>query len=118
MNKTIEKIEEYKSKEIAKAIEKAKKGYEDAKDFFTDTGYDWYFNKMQKCEAELQELEDYLHKDETAVKDLSTDQYREYLKMKEDLKNLKSKLIYLISDLGLPETANLISMQDILREYE
>ena len=48
MNKTIEKIETYKAKEIAKALEKAKQGYEEAKDFYSDTGYDRYFHKMQK----------------------------------------------------------------------
>lgn len=34
MNKTIEKIETYKAKEITKAMEKAQQGYEEAKDFF------------------------------------------------------------------------------------
>lgn len=118
MNKTIEKIEAYKAKEIEKAISKAEHEYSCARDFYNDTGYDRYFNKMQKYEKELQELEDYLHKGEAAVKDLSTYQYREYLKMKQDLKDLKSKLFYLVADSGLPATANLISMQDILRNYE
>ena len=91
MNKTIEKIETYKAKEIAKALEKAKQGYEEAKDFYNDTGYDRYFHKMQKCENELREIEDYLHKDEVVVKDVSTEQYREYVDMQRDLKALGSK---------------------------
>lgn len=117
MNKTIEKIETYKTKELEKAILKAKTGYAEAKEFYTDTGYDRYFNKMQKCENELQELEKYLYKDEVVVTDLSTEQYKEYLKMKQDLATIKNKLFYLVADLGLPATADLVSMQDILRDY-
>ena len=117
MNKIIEKIEAYKTKELEKAIAKAKQGYEEARDFYNDTGYDRYYNKMNKCEAELQELKDYLHKDKVVVEKLSTNEYKEYFKMKQDLQSLKSKLFYLVKDLGLPATAELISMQDILREY-
>lgn len=79
MSKTIEKIETYKAKEIEKAISKLKPAYEEAKDFYTDTGYDRYYNKMQKIESELQELEEYIHKSESSVKDLTTEEYREYL---------------------------------------
>lgn len=117
MSKYIEKVEHYKQKTIGTAIEKMKAEYADAKDSYNDTGYDRYFNKMQKREAEIQELENYLHKNEVVIKDLSTEQYREYLKMKQDLQSIKSKLFYLVTDLGLPATADLISLQDILRDY-
>lgn len=118
MNKTIEKIEAYKAKEITKAMEKAKQGYEESKDFYSDTGYDRYFKKMEKCEKELLELEDYLHKDETKVKDLSTDQYREYLDMKKDMQSLSSKFFFMYADFNLPETAELQGIQRILEKYK
>lgn len=118
MNKTIEKIEAYKTKEIEKALSKAEQGYEEAKDFFQDTGYDRYFKKMEKCEKELHELEDYLHKGETVVKDLSTDQYKEYLEMKQDMKNLVSKFFYMFADFNLPETAETQGIQRILEKYK
>ena len=117
MNKTIEKIETYKAKEIAKALEKAKQGYEEAEDFYNDTGYDRYFHKMQKCEKELHEIEDYIHKDEVVVKDLSTEQYRDYKDMQRDLKALKSKFFYMFKDFNLPETSEVQGIQRILERY-
>ncbi len=78
MSKAIEKIEAYKSKEIEKAMSKLKKEYSDAWGSFSDTGYDRYQKKMDKCEKEIQEIEAYLHKGEENTKDLTTDQYKEY----------------------------------------
>ena len=118
MNKTIEKIETYKAKEITKALEKAQQGYEEAKDFFSDTGYDRYFHKMNKCEKEIQELEEYLHKDEVKVKDLSTDQYREYLEMKKDIQSISSKFFFMFADFNLPETTEVQGIQRILEKYK
>lgn len=118
MNKTIEKIESYKTKEIEKAMAKSKAGFEEAKDFYTDIGYDRYFKKMQKCEVELQELEDYLHKGETKVTDLDTEQYKEYMDMKNDLKSLASKFFYMFADLNLPETAEIQGIQRLLEKYK
>lgn len=118
MSKTIEKIEAYKAKEIEKALSKAKQGYEEAKDFYQDTGYDRYFKKIEKYEKELHELEEYLHKGETVVKDLSTEQYREYIDMKNDMKNLISKFFYMFSDFNLPETAETQGIQRILEKYK
>lgn len=113
MSKTIDKV----NNEIIKALEKAEQSYREACDSYNDTGYDKYFTKMQKAEKEIEELNDFLKRGQTVVKELSTDQYKEYLKMKQDLKSLKNKLFYLVSDLGLPATTELIGMQDILRDY-
>lgn len=118
MNKTIEKIEAYKAKEITKAVEKAKQVYEESKDFYSVTGYDRYFKKMEKSEKELNELEDYLHKDEVKVNDLSTDQYREYIDMKKDIKSLISKFFFMFADFNLPETSEVQGIQRILEKYK
>ncbi len=119
MNKTIERVEAYKKKTIDNAIDKAKKGYEEAKDFYTDSGYDRYFNKMEKCEKELQELEEYLYKkNEDTVSDLSTEQYKEYLDMKQDIKSLCNKFFFMFADLNLPETPEVNGIQRILEKYK
>lgn len=118
MSKTIEKIEAYKSKEIEKAMSKLKKEYSDARRSFSDTGYDRYQKKMDRCEKEIQEIETYMHKEEVNAKDLTTDQYKEYLSMKEDIKSLNSKFFFLLSDFNLPETAEIRGMQRILEKYK
>lgn len=115
MNKTIEKIEAYKEKEIEKALTKAQTEYDEARDSYNDTGYDKYFNKMSKCEKIINELKDY--KCLNGSKDISTAEYKEYYKMKKDLETLKNKFFYLVSDFGLPATADVIGIQEMLRDY-
>ena len=115
MNKTIEKIENYKERELNKALDTLKAKYDNAKCFYNDTGYDRYFNRMSQYESEIDELEEYMNSDKP--KDITTDQLKEYYKMKEHLKCLKNKMIYLTKDLNLPATADLIGITDILREY-
>ena len=73
---------------------------------------------MQKCENELRELEDYLQKDEAVVKDLSTEQYREYVDMKKDIQSLISKFFYMFADFNLPETSEVQGIQRILEKYK
>ena len=118
MNKTIEKIEAYKNREIEKALTKAKTEYEEANSFYRDTGYDRYYNKMQKREKAISELEKYSQKDAPAAKDLTTQQYREYLDMMRDMKNLQSMFFYLYRDFELPETSELRGIQKILEKYK
>lgn len=115
MSKIIEKIENYKKKTLGAAIDKLEVEYANAKEFYNDTGYDRYFKKMSKCEEELEKL--YAYRDKDNVTGLTTDEYKEYLKMKQDLSAVKSKIFYLIKDLNLPSTAELIGIQDILRDY-
>lgn len=118
MSKYVDKVEAYKHKVLDAELEKLETDYKEAEEFYRDTGHDRYFNKMQKCEKEIEEIKDYLHKDEVVVKDITTDEYKEYLKMKQDLKVIKNKLFYLVADLGLPATADLVSMRDILMDYD
>ena len=73
---------------------------------------------MEKCEKELHELEDYLHKDEVKVNDLSTEEYLEYLNMKKDIKSLCSKFFFMFADFQLPETSEVQGIQRILEKYK
>lgn len=118
MNKVIEKIELMKTEKLEKERERLKSIYEEARDFYSYTGYDRYYKKMQKAESELEEIENYIHKNDVVVKDLSTEQYREYLKMKHDIKSIKNKLYYIQADFNLPVTADIQNLKDLLREYD
>ena len=62
MHKLIEKVEAYKEKVIGKEIEKNELKYKEAADNYNDTGYDRYYNKMQKLDKELDELKNYIKK--------------------------------------------------------
>lgn len=53
MSKTIEEIEAYKAKIIENVMFELKKEYSDARGNFSDTGYDRYQKKMDKCEKEM-----------------------------------------------------------------
>lgn len=68
MNKYVEKVEKYKEKELTAALEKLRSEYKEAEDFYNDTGYDRYFNKMQRREMQIDEIEAYLESDKTVKK--------------------------------------------------
>lgn len=115
MNKYIEKVEEYKQKTLGKALEKLKSEYEQAKDFYTDSGYDRYFNKMNKCEEQIEEIEKYLNGEQEERNELRADDYKELLILRETMKGIKSKVFYLSKD--LPMSADLRNLQDMLRDF-
>ncbi len=115
MNKYIEKVEEYKKKTLGKVLNQLKEEYEQAKDFYTDTGYDRYFNKMSKCEIQINEIEKYLKGEHEEKIDLRPDDYKELLMLRQKMKNIKSKVFYLSKD--FPMCADLINLQDMLRDY-
>lgn len=94
MNKYIIRAEAYKkkAKQIAlDGLEKMKAEYDDVKEFYNDTGYDRYFNKMQKLETEIEETKEYL-RETPVVKDVSTDQYKDYLRIKQLCKFINSNI--------------------------
>lgn len=89
MHKLIEKVEAYKEKVIGKEIEKNELKYKEAADNYNDTGYDRYYNKMQKLDKEL----------------------------KLAMKSLRSHFLYVKSDLNLPYTRDLERMEEILNDF-
>lgn len=111
MNKTIEKIEYYKKNMLDKALEKAKAEYADAEGSYNDTGYDRYWNKMQKLEDEIKELEEYISKD-SAI----SDAVREKEKVRAELSRIKrelgNKLFYLLA--AIPECSEARSIKEYL----
>ncbi len=113
MNKTIEKIERYKESTINKQIEKLKNSYEEARSCYNDTGYDRYYNKMMKCESEIEELEAYRNRDNAISEAISEKaQVREELdKIKKDL---SSKLFYILAD--KPESTDVRNLKDYIEK--
>lgn len=108
MNKAIEKVEAYKDKTIKTALERAKEQYQDAKDFYNQTGYDRYYNKMNRLEQEINELEEYQHRDDVILAAIA-----ERTKVKQEIEELKkvlrNKLFYLLE--AIPECSEGRSIQ-------
>lgn len=115
MNKHIQKVEEYKEKTLGKALEKLKSDYEEAEDFYRDTGYDRYYNKMKRSEEQINEIEEYLNCKKEDKAEITAKEYKELLQLRETMKNIKSKVFYLSKE--LPMCADLINLQDMLRDY-
>lgn len=113
MNKTIEKVELYKKNMIEKAIEKAKSEYAEADGSYRDTGYNRYYSKMQNKAEEIEELENYLNRDNSIQ-----DAIREKKKVREELeeikKKLKNKLFYLLA--VIPECSEARSIRDYIEK--
>lgn len=118
MNKYIKRAEAYKEKAKQAAIdglEKMKAEYDEAKEFYNDTGYNRYFNKMQKLETEIEETEEYL-RDTPTVKDMSTDQYKDYLRIKQLCKSISSNIDFVLP--SLPDCAEKVRFLDCKREIK
>ena len=108
MNKTIEKIESYKTQKLESAIEKAEAELDDAKASYRDTGYDRYFNKMERLEDEIEELKAYRDKD-SAISDAVKEKQRVRAELDEIKKDLSNKIFYLLA--AIPECSEAKSLK-------
>lgn len=114
----IEKVEAYKAKTIGNALNKAKEEYRDAKEFYNDTGYDRYYNKMIRLEKTIEELEAYIEKDKVNERllDLKSEKEFNRKKMQEIKKDLLNKLFYLLK--VIPECSEARSLEDYIKNLE
>lgn len=109
MNKWIENM---KLKIISK-MEVNRKAYEEADEFYKDTGYDRYYKKMVKLDEEYKELEEFLNNKEA---DIYKAKYMvENEKLLNTIKNIKSKVFYLSEE--LPMCTELLNLLELLRDY-
>ena len=115
MNKYVEKVENYKRKVLETALEKLKAEYEEAADYYTDTGYDRYFNKMRKCETQIEEIEEYMSLGQTEKRAINTEEYKELLELRQKMKCVKNKIFYISK--GLPMCSDLVTLLDILKDF-
>lgn len=99
MNKYVEKVEQYKEKVLKPALEKLKAEHEEAEDFYRDTGYDRYYKKMQKCESQIEEIEQYLKAGTMEVREVTASEYKELLELRQKMKSIKNKVFYLSKEL-------------------
>ncbi len=113
MNKTIEKIEQYKSNMITKAIDKLKDTYEETKGNYNDTGYDRYYNKMKRCEEEIEELEAYRDKD-NAVSEAFNEKVQVRAELDKIKKDISSKLFYILAD--MPESTDIRNLKEYVEK--
>ena len=110
MNKYVEKVEQYKGKVLKPALEKLKAEHEEAEGSYRDTGYDRYYKKMQKCESQIEEIEQYLKAGTMEVREVTASEYKELLEL-----SIKNKVFYLSKE--MPMCADLMNLQDVLRDY-
>ena len=96
---------------ITQEMERNRKAYNEARGSYNDTGYDRYYNKMTKLDAEYEDLKAFLHPEE---KSEVPEVYRECDELRQMLRNLKSKWQYLRAD--LPVSADTIGIDDLLRD--
>lgn len=106
-------------KEIEKAVfkimsimEKNRTAYNEAKDCYSDTGYDRYWNKMEKLESEYEELRSFIHAEEKT--EVTPETVLELDRIQRILQNAKSKWEYIRDE--LPVSTDTISMDDLFRD--
>ena len=112
MHKEIEKA----ISRITQAIEKNRKAYIEADGNYRDTGYDRYWNKMQKLDAEYEELKAFLHPEEKI--EVQPDTILKLDELQHSVKNIKSKWDYICQDFNLPATPDVIGINDIFRDIK
>lgn len=110
MHKEIEKAVLH----ITRAMEKNRKQYMEAEASYRDTGYDRYWNKMQKLDAEYEELNAFISSDKPVEV-----QHETILKLDElqrKVKSIKSKWEYLRTD--LPASAESVGIDEIFKDIK
>lgn len=108
MHKEIEKA----VLKITQAMEKNRNAYNEARGSFCDTGYDRYQKKMDRLDAEYEELRVFIHPRESA--EVQPQIVRECEEMRRILKSMKSKWQHLRTD--LPVSVGTIGIDDLLRD--
>lgn len=102
-------IEKAKIK-IEKEMEKNRNAYENAEEFYRDTGYDRYWNKMKRLDEEYDELKSFIgvDKEESSKEQEAENQrlYEENKKLKEFIKDAKSLMDYVHADYWSDNTVN------------
>lgn len=115
MNKTIERIEAYKRNTLQHAIDKAKEDYHEAELNYRDTGYDRYWNKMQKLQQDISELEAYQEKD-LLISQSAIENEKMRAEVEELKKELKTKVEYVLA--AIPVCAEAVSLKMFLDKLE
>lgn len=100
---------------ITQAVAKNRNAYAEADKNYRDTGYDRYWNKMQKLDIEYEELNAFfLHPKEKI--DVAPETIRKLDELQRNVRCLKSKWEYLRAD--LPDSSDSVGIDDIFRDIK
>lgn len=99
---------------ITQAMEKNRKNYNDANASYKDTGYDRYWKKMEKLDAEYEELRSFVHPKEEI--NISAGTIQKLDELQRNVKNIRSKWENLRSD--LPDSSDSVGIDDIFRDIK
>lgn len=99
---------------ITKAMEKNRNAYVEAEESYNDTGYDRYWNKMQKLDIEYEELKAFLHPKEEI--NISPETIRKLDELQRKVKNIKSKWEYLRID--LPHSVESVGIDELFKDIK
>lgn len=99
---------------ITQAMEKNRKLYAEAEESYRDTGYDRYWNKMQKLDAEYEELKAFIAPDKPIEGRHETLVKLDELQRK--VKSIRSKWEYLRAD--LPASAESVGIDDLFKDIK
>ncbi len=110
MRKEIEKV----MLRIAKIVEKNRKLYAEAERNYKDTGYDRYWKKMKKLDAEYEEMLQVLYPKEQI--EVGCETLKKLDELQQKIKCIKSKWDYLRHE--LPDTVDTIGIDDIFNDIK
>lgn len=99
---------------ITQAMEKNRKNYDDANASYKDTGYDRYWKKMEKLDAEYEELRSFMHPKEEI--NISAGTIQKLDELQRNVKNIRSKWENLRRD--LPYSSDSVGIDDIFRDIK
>lgn len=88
---------------ITQAMEKNRIAFNEAEEWYRDTGYDRYFKKMNRLDEEYEEYRRFLHIEEEPVQIITHEE--EYFEL---LKKIKAQWYYLKFDIPATPESNAI----------
>lgn len=97
---------------ITQSMEKNRKAYDDANASYKDTGYDRYWKKMEKLDAEYEELRSFVHPKEEI--NIAAGTIQKLDELQRNVKNIRSKWEHLRSD--LPDSVDSVAIDDLFRD--
>lgn len=93
------KVIENATLKIVQAMEKNRNTYNEAADYYRDTGYDRYYNKMERLDREYEELKAFIGSEEKELlENENTQQYKEIKELKRLITEIKSLVTYIHAD--------------------
>lgn len=94
MNKYIEKVEQYKQKTLNNALERLQAEYHEARRDYADSGWDRDFNKMNRRENQINEIEEYLR----PKREMTPEECEELSELRRIIKSAKNSVFYLTKE--------------------